>query len=56
MGVRYLNVNCLLYADDAVLNASSECELQVLVTTLIEGYESLSLNENKTNILVFERN
>ena len=36
MGVKVgdLNVNCLLYADDAVLIVSSECELQALVTTL----------------------
>ena len=41
-------------ADDA----SSECELQALVTTLKEGCENngLIMNENKTNVLVFERN
>ena len=52
-----LNVNCLLYADDAVLIASSECELQALVTSLKEGCEcnDLSLNVNKTKALVFER-
>ena len=39
MGVKVddLSVNCLLYADDAVLIASSECELHVLITTLREG-------------------
>ena len=60
MGVKLgnLNVNCLLYADDAVLIASSECELQALLTTLKEGCEnnSLSLNKNKTKVLIFERN
>ena len=59
MGVKVadLNVNCLLYADDAVLIALSECELQALVTTLKEGCENndLSLNKNKTKVLVFER-
>ena len=42
----------------AVLIASSECELQVLVTILKENCESnsLNLNENKTKVLVFERN
>ena len=58
MGVKVgdLNVNCLLYADDAVLIASSECELQVLVSTLKEVYENnLSLNTKKTKVLVFER-
>ena len=59
MGVKVgdLNVNCLLYADDAVLIASSECELQALVTTLKEGceYNGLSLNVNKTKVLIFER-
>ena len=52
-----LNVNCLLYADDAVLIASSECELQALVTTLKEACESngLSLYENKTKVLIFGR-
>ena len=53
-----LSVNCLLYADDAVLIASSECELHALVTTLKEQCEnnSLSLNVSKIKILVFERN
>ena len=59
MGVKVgdLNVNCLLYADDAVFIASSECELQALVTTLKEGceYNGLSLNTNKTKVLIFER-
>ena len=52
-----LNVNCLLYADDIVLIASSECELQTLVTTLKEGCENngLSLNVNKTKVLIFGR-
>ena len=51
-----LNVNCLLYADVAVLIASSECELQALVTTLKEGceYNCLSLNANKTKVLIFK--
>ena len=44
-----LNVNCPLYADDEVLIASSECELQALVTTLKED-----LNANKTKVLIFE--
>ena len=47
-------MNCLLYADDAVLIGSSECELQALVTTLKEGCENNGLNLNKTKILVFE--
>ena len=53
-----LRVKCLLYADDAVLIASSECELQALVTTLKEGCEnnSLNLNASKTKVLLFERN
>ena len=57
MKVGDLNVNCLLYADDAVLIASSECELQALVTTLKGGceYNRLSLNANKTKVLVYER-
>ena len=59
MGVKVdgLNVNCLLYADDAVLIASTECELQALVTTLKEGCENngLSLNANKTKVLILER-
>ena len=50
-----LNVNCLLYADDAVLIASSECELQALVTTLKEGCEYNDLNANKRKVLIFER-
>ena len=35
MGVKVgdLSVNCLLFANDEVLIASSECELQALVTT-----------------------
>ena len=38
--------------------ASLECELQALVTTLKERFENngLSLNVNKANVLVFERN
>ena len=59
MGVKVcdLNVNCLLYADDAVLIASSECDLQALVTNLKEGCQNngLSLNANKTNVLIFGR-
>ena len=41
-----------------MLIASSEYELQALVTTLKEGCENngLSLNTNKTKVLVFERN
>ena len=56
--VCYLNVDCLLYAVDAALIASSECELQAWVTTLKEGCENngLSLNPSKTKVLVFERN
>ena len=36
MGVKVddLNVNCLLYTDDAVLIALTECELQVSVTIM----------------------
>ena len=52
MGVKVgdLNVNCLLYADDAVLIASFEFEMQALVSTLKEGCENngLSLNTKKT--------
>ena len=59
MGVKVgnLNVNCLLYADDAVLIASSEYKLQALVTTLKEGCEhnGISLNVNKIKVLIFER-
>ena len=36
-----LSVNCLLYADDAVLIVSSECELQALVTTLNKRCENI---------------
>ena len=50
------NVNCLLYADDAVPIASSECELQTLVTTLKEGCKNDDLRPNASNIKVFERN
>ena len=51
-----LNVNCLLYTDDTVLIASSEHELQTLVTTLKEWYETdgLNLNTNKPIVLIFE--
>ena len=57
MKVGDLNVNCLLYADDAVPIASSECDLKALVTTLKGGCENnnLSLNENITKVLVFEK-
>ena len=53
-----LNVNCLLYADDAVLIAWSECELQALVTTLEEecNYNGLSLDASKTMAIQFEKN
>ena len=53
-----MDVNYLLYADDAEFIATSECELQTLVTTLKEDCESngLSLNENNTKVLVLERN
>ena len=37
-----LRVKCLLYADDAVLIASSECELQALVITLKIGCKNES--------------
>ena len=51
MGVKVgaLSVNCLLYADNAVLIASSECKLQELGSTLKEGCENngLSLNARK---------
>ena len=60
MGVKVgdLSVNCLLYADDAVLIASSEYEWQALVTTLKKGCESngLSLNASKIKVLIFEKN
>ncbi|CAK1596166.1 unnamed protein product [Parnassius mnemosyne] len=51
-----IKVNCLLYADDAVLIAPSEAELQALVTCMKEECEmkGLRLNANKTKILVFE--
>ena len=57
MKVGDLNVICLLYADDAVLIALSECELQALVTIQKEMCENngLSLNAYKTKVLVFER-
>ena len=53
-----LNINCLLYADDAVLLASSESELQTLVTSMKDECEvkGLRLNVEKTKVLVFERN
>ena len=55
-----LNVNCLLYADKAVLISSSDCELQASVTTLKKGCENngLSLNnETKTKVQnLFESN
>ena len=53
-----LSVNCLLYADNTLLILSSQCELQAFVTTLKGGYENngLSLNANKTRVLIFERN
>ena len=58
MGVKVgdLNVNCLLYVDDAVFIASSECKLQALVTILKKGCANnyLSLNTNKIKILVFK--
>ena len=56
MKVSDLNVNCL-YADDAALIASSEYELQALVTTLKEGCKnnSLSLDASKMKVLVFEK-
>ena len=44
MKVGDLSVNCLLYADVAMLIASSECELHPLVTTLKEGYENNGLS------------
>ncbi|CAK1579100.1 unnamed protein product [Parnassius mnemosyne] len=52
-----IKVNCLLYADDAVLIAPSEAELQALVTCMKEECEikGLRLNANKTKVLVFER-
>ena len=52
------SVNRPLYADDAVFIVSSERELQASVTTLKEECEDngLSLNANKTKVLVFERN
>ena len=58
MGVKVgdLSEHSLLYADDAVLIASSDaCDLRVLVTTLKEGceYNGLSLNANKTKVLIF---
>ena len=51
-----MNVNCLLYGDDAVLIASSECKLETLVN-LKEGCENngLNLNANKFNVLIFEK-
>ena len=59
MGVKVgdLNMNCMQYADAAVLIASSECELQALVTTLKEecANNGLSLNVNKTKVLLFLR-
>ena len=47
-----LNVNCLLYENDTVVFASSERELQALVTTLKEGCEDngLSLIASKTEV------
>ncbi|CAG4954309.1 unnamed protein product [Parnassius apollo] len=52
-----IKVNCLLYADDAVLIAPSEAELQALVTCMKEECEikGLRLNANKTKVLVFEK-
>ena len=42
-----LSVNSLLYADDAVLIASSECELQTSVTILIEKFKNNSLSQTQ---------
>ena len=44
-----ININCLLYADDAVLVVSTERELQASVTTLKEECENngLGVNESK---------
>ncbi|CAK1581002.1 unnamed protein product [Parnassius mnemosyne] len=52
-----IKVNCLVYADDAMLIAPSEAELQTLVTCIKEECEikGLRLNANKTKVLVFER-
>ena len=50
-----LSLNCLrLYADDAAFTASSECELQTLVTTWKEGCENrgLSLYASKTKVIL----
>ena len=54
MKVENLNVTCLLSANDAVLIAPSESELQTLIPTLIEGCENnvLSLNTRKAKALI----
>ena len=51
MGVNVgdLDVNCLLYADDVVLIASSECELQAEIITLKKGCENTCLSLNTNN-------
>ena len=48
----------MLHEGDAVLIASSECELQALVSTLKEECENNGprLNASKIKVLVFERN
>jgi hypothetical protein len=53
-----LTVCCLLYADDAVLLADSEEDLQALVTKVYDVCKEsdLLMNVEKSNVMVFERN
>lgn len=45
----------LLYADDAVLTADSEEELNIMVVHFVHCCWVLKVNESKDNVLVFER-
>jgi len=50
-------INVLAYADDAVIIAESEQELQMLMDRLNEAciHKELKVNEKKTKVMVFER-
>ena len=55
MKISDMSVSCLLYADDAVLIVSSECELQALVIILKELCENngRSLNASKIKVPMY---
>lgn len=52
-----LTIKCLLYADDQVLVASSEMELQEMVKIMHEALiaKGMKMNVSKTKVMVFER-